>query len=125
MLAHQRKLDVIANNIANVNTTGFRSQRAMFQDLFYQTLQGARGPVPGFGGTNPMQVGLGVQIGSIDTDYSQASLITTGVSSDLNGFLCSERRRGKLLHPRWVVHRQCQWAADRAGHGAVRAGLPG
>jgi flagellar hook protein FlgE len=90
MLAHQRKLDVIANNIANVNTTGFRSQRAMFQDLFYQTLEGARGPVPGFGGTNPMQVGLGVQIGSIDTDYSQASLTTTGVSSDLavqgNGF---------------------------------------
>ena len=88
--AHQRKLDVVAANIANVNTIGYRSSRALFQDLFSQTLQGGSAPVGGFGGSNPQQIGLGVQIASIDVDYGQGSLLTTGVSSDLaiqgNGF---------------------------------------
>ena len=88
--AHQRRLDVVANNIANVNTIGYRGSRMVFQDLFSQTLQGGSGPVNGFGGTNPMQVGLGVQIGSIDVNHTQGSLFSTGVSSDLaiqgNGF---------------------------------------
>lgn len=83
LLVHQRRLDVIANNIANVNTTGFRSSRTQFQDLFSQTLEGPRGPVGSFGGTNPLQIGLGVAIGSIDTDFTQAALTTTGVASDL------------------------------------------
>jgi len=81
--AFQRKLDVIANNISNVNTTGFRSGRALFQDLFSQTVQGASAPSATSGGTNPMQIGLGVQIGSIDTDFGQGSLVTTGFISDL------------------------------------------
>lgn len=87
---HQRRLDVVANNIANVNTVGYRSARVLFQDLFSQTLRGGSAPLGTFGGTNPQQVGLGVQIGSIDTDFSQGSLLTTGNSSDLaiqgNGF---------------------------------------
>lgn len=86
----QTKLDVIANNIANVNTTGFRGGRVMFQDLFSQTLSGGSGPVGTLGSTNSQQVGLGVRIGSIDTDHSQGALTATGVSSDLaiqgNGF---------------------------------------
>ena len=88
--AHQRKLDVVASNIANVNTIGYRSSRALFQDLFSQTLKGGSAPVGQFGGTNPMQIGLGVQIASIDVDFGQGSLLTTGVASDLaiqgNGF---------------------------------------
>lgn len=83
LLAFQRRLDVVANNIANVNTTGYRSSRVLFQDLFSQTLQGARAPLGSFGGNNPMQVGLGVRIGTIDTDFGQGSLLTTGVASDL------------------------------------------
>ncbi|HUW61490.1 MAG TPA: flagellar hook protein FlgE [Candidatus Bathyarchaeia archaeon] len=83
LLAHQRRMDVVANNIANVNTTGYRSARVQFQDLFSQTLQGGSGPVGNFGGTNPLQVGLGVGIGSIDTDFGQGPLFSTGVSSDL------------------------------------------
>jgi len=90
LLAHQRRMDVVANNIANVNTTGYRSSRVQFQDLFSQTLQGGSGPVGDFGGTNPLQVGLGVGIGSIDVDFGQGPLFSTGVSSDLaiqgNGF---------------------------------------
>ncbi|MBI2431655.1 MAG: flagellar hook protein FlgE [Candidatus Hydrogenedentes bacterium] len=87
---HQRRLDVVASNIANVNTIGYRGSRVLFQDLFSQTLQGGSAPVGAFGGTNPQQVGLGVQIASIDVNHSQGSLVSTGISSDLaiqgNGF---------------------------------------
>ncbi|HOZ47413.1 MAG TPA: flagellar hook protein FlgE [Candidatus Hydrogenedentes bacterium] len=90
LLAHQRRLDVVANNIANVNTTGYRGSRVQFQDLFSQTLQGATAPEGDYGGSNGKQVGLGTAVGSIDVDHSQGSLITTGVASDLavqgNGF---------------------------------------
>lgn len=88
--AHQTRLDVVAANIANVNTIGYRSSRALFQDLFSQTLRGSSAPQGDFGGTNALQVGLGVRIASIDTKFDQGSLITTGVASDLaiqgNGF---------------------------------------
>lgn len=88
--AFQRRLDVVANNIANVNTPGFKSSRVLFSDLFSQTLEGAAAPNGNFGGTNPSQVGLGVNIGAIDVNHSQGSLLQTGVSSDLaiqgNGF---------------------------------------
>lgn len=83
LAAFQRRLDVVANNIANVNTPGYRSSRVLFEDLFSQTLQGARAPEGNFGGSNPIQVGLGVRIGTIDIDFSQGSLQTTGVSSDM------------------------------------------
>ncbi|MDQ1255901.1 MAG: Flagellar hook protein FlgE, partial [Candidatus Hydrogenedentes bacterium] len=90
LLAHQRRMDVVANNIANVNTTGYRGSRVIFQDLFSQTLQGAAAPNGAFGGTNPMQVGLGVGVGSIDVIHNQGSLLNTGLNSDLavqgNGF---------------------------------------
>lgn len=88
--AQQTKLDVVANNIANVNTTGYRSSRILFQDLFSQTLSGPSAPAGATGGTNPRQIGLGVQVGSIDVNHSQGSLVTTGINSDLaiqgNGF---------------------------------------
>ncbi|MCF6284152.1 MAG: flagellar hook-basal body complex protein, partial [Candidatus Hydrogenedentes bacterium] len=88
--AQQTKLDVVANNIANINTTGYRSSRILFQDLFSQTLNGGSAPTATNGGTNPQQIGLGVQVASIDVNHGQGSLITTGVNSDLaiqgNGF---------------------------------------
>ena len=83
LLSFQRRLDVIASNIANINTTGYRGSRVLFQDLFSQTLEGARATGGGFGGSNPLQVGLGVRVATIDTNFSQGSLITTGVASDL------------------------------------------
>jgi flagellar hook protein FlgE len=81
--ANQRRLDVIASNISNVNTTGYRSARVLFQDLFSQTLQGSSAPVDDFGGSNGQQVGLGVRIGAIDINFNQGTLFTTGVPSDL------------------------------------------
>ncbi len=90
LLAHQRRLDVVAANIANINTVGYRSSRVIFQDLFSTTLHGGSGAVGGFGGINPQQVGLGVGTASIDVDHGEGSLINTGISSDLaiqgNGF---------------------------------------
>ena len=81
--AFQRRLDVIANNVANVNTVGFRGSRVLFGDLFSQTLEGASAPEGTFGGTNPSQVGLGVGVATIDVDHTQGSLTATGFSSDL------------------------------------------
>ena len=71
---HQSRMDVIAHNIANVNTVGFKSSRMTFADAFSQTLQGAAAPnvETGRGGTNPMQIGLGVNVSSIQR------LMTTG-----------------------------------------------
>jgi flagellar hook protein FlgE len=80
---HQVKMDVIGNNIANVNTYGFKANRATFQDLLSQTLQGAAAPQAGRGGINPQQVGLGVQLASIDTLFSPGSLQGTGLNTDL------------------------------------------
>ena len=80
---HQVKMDVIGNNIANVNTYGFKASRATFQDLLSQTFQGASAPQSGRGGINPQQVGLGVQLASIDTLFSPGNLQGTGLNTDL------------------------------------------
>lgn len=88
--ASQTRLDVIGDNIANVNTTGFKSSRAMFQTLFSQTMNGGTKPGDTVGGTNPMQVGLGTMASSIQRNFTPGSIETTGVPSDLaiegNGF---------------------------------------
>lgn len=71
---HQTKMDVIGNNIANVNTVGYKSQSVTFSDVFYQTTQSASGAntETGKGGTNAKQIGLGSQVASITTAVSQA-----------------------------------------------------
>ncbi|OQP24849.1 flagellar basal body rod protein FlgG [Geobacillus zalihae] len=80
----QTKLDVIGNNIANVNTYGFKKGRTIFKDLMSQTISGASAPgTAGRGGTNPKQVGLGSQLAAIDTVHTQGSLQTTGRVLDL------------------------------------------
>lgn len=79
----QTKLDVIGNNIANVNTYGFKKGRTTFKDMVSQQIQGASSPQMNRGGTNPKQVGLGSQVSTIDTIHTQGSLQTTGRSLDL------------------------------------------
>lgn len=90
MKAFKSNLDVIGNNIANVNTIGYKAARATFKEMLSQTIQGASAPTSGRGGTNPYQIGLGVVIGSIDVDGSQGSMQSTGRQTDLaiegNGF---------------------------------------
>jgi flagellar hook protein FlgE len=76
-------MDVIGNNIANINTTGFKKGRVQFQDMLYQQLQGAARPTETLGGVNPKEVGLGMAIASIDTIYDQGSFQSTGIGTDL------------------------------------------
>jgi flagellar hook protein FlgE len=88
----QTKLDVIGNNIANVNTPGFKKSRTTFQDILSQTQAGGNGPTatPERGGTNPKQVGLGSTLATIDVIHTQGGAMTTNYPSDLsiegNGF---------------------------------------
>ena len=81
--AHQQWIDVIGNNIANSNTTGYKSNRATFASAFAQTLRFGSAPTGGLGGTNPLQIGLGVAFGSIDRTFSQGALTNTGRIFDL------------------------------------------
>lgn len=83
MRGFQTKLDVIGNNIANVNTVGFKASRVMFQDMLSQTIAGVSAPSDMRGGVNPKQIGLGVTIGSIDTIHTPGSAMTTNVVTDL------------------------------------------
>ncbi len=87
---HQTRMDVLGNNIANVNTNGFKKGRVTFQDLLSQTVAGAASPRDEVGGVNPKQVGLGMVVAAIDTIHTQGSLQTTGVMTDIaiqgNGF---------------------------------------
>lgn len=79
----QTKLDVIGNNVANVNTYGFKKSRVTFSDTMNQTISGASAATENRGGTNSKQVGLGSTIATIDTIHSQSSLQTTGRDLDL------------------------------------------
>lgn len=79
----QAQLDVISNNIANVNTTGYKSSRITFADALSETISGARGTAGNFGGANPVQIGRGASISSVDTMFKQGSLDSTGIITDL------------------------------------------
>jgi len=81
--AEQTAMDVIGNNIANASTTGYKASDASFQEAFAQMLQGASAPTGTMGGTNPVQVGGGTQLGSIDQLFTQGTLDNTGRNTDL------------------------------------------
>ena len=83
MQNHQTRMDVIGNNVANVNTTGFKRGRVNFQDLISQQLSGAARPTEEVGGINPKEVGLGMMVASIDTIHTQGALQSTGVNTDI------------------------------------------
>ncbi len=80
---HQTRMDIIGNNIANVNTAGYKSSRATFQEMLSQTIRAASAPTETRGGTNPHQVGLGVSLGSIDIKHTQGNTQSTGYVTDL------------------------------------------
>jgi len=81
--AHQTMMDVVGNNIANVNTVGYKSSAAVFKDTLSQMVKGAGAPQNGIGGTNPAQIGLGVQLATVTTNFTQGAAQLTGRSSDL------------------------------------------
>ncbi len=131
--SHQIFMDVVGNNIANVNTTGFKASAVIFQDLLSQTLNGAGSAALGSaGGTNPAQVGLGVRIAGIGTTFNQGAAQYTGRSTDFaiqgDGFFLVQQSGqrlytragsfildglGQLVTPEGGVIQG--WAADTAG----------
>jgi flagellar hook protein FlgE len=84
---HQLRIDVIANNIANVNTTGYKGSSVIFSDVLSQTLRGASAPTGRLGGINPKQIGLGMQIAAIHNIMQQSALENTARQTDfaING----------------------------------------
>lgn len=95
--ATQQALNVISNNLANLNTTGFKGQTANFQDLFYQNFGTT-------GAGNPIQVGAGSKMGSISSNFTNGSLLNTGVPSDVaitgNGFFIVQDANGTVDYTR-------------------------
>lgn len=100
---HQTMMDVTSNNIANVNTVGFKSSQTVFEDTLSQLLKGAGAPQGGNGGTNPAQVGLGVRLAAVNTNFGQGAAQTTGRTTDLmiqgDGFF-TVRQGGENLYTR-------------------------
>jgi flagellar basal-body rod protein FlgG len=105
MQAQQTNIDVTANNLANVNTTGFKKSRAEFQDLIYQTLR-APGGQTGTGASAPsgLQIGLGVRTAATQAMHSQGALSQSGNSLDIaiegNGFFQVQRPNGEMAYTR-------------------------
>lgn len=83
MSTAQTKIDVIADNIANMNTTAFKQSNVTFQNLFSRTLSSGSGPLGSVGGKNPMQVGFGTKLASITRNFTDGIFQSTGKSSDL------------------------------------------
>lgn len=138
--AHQTMMDVTANNIANVNTQGFKAGRALFADALSQTVRGGGIPTDGRGSTNPMQIGLGSRVAAVTTNFNQGALQLTGRVTDLaiqgNGFFVVERGGQQLLTRdgsfNWDSNGQLVtvggarvlgWAADPTT-GAINASTP-
>jgi flagellar hook protein FlgE len=80
---HQQMMDITGNNIANVNTAGFKSSQGVFEDTLSQMLKAAGSPQGANGGTNPAQVGLGMRMAGVSTNFGQGAAQTTGRSTDL------------------------------------------
>ena len=80
---HQTRMDVIGNNIANINTTGYKTSRVIFQDIFSQTVRGGMANTDINGGTNPVQIGLGIKLSTIDVMHTPAPYARTDNPFDM------------------------------------------
>ncbi|MDQ0754148.1 flagellar hook protein FlgE [Arthrobacter sp. B3I4] len=99
--AHQTMLDVTGNNIANVNTAGFKASSTQFQDTLSQMTQGASAPQGETGGSNPAQIGLGVRVAGVSTNFAQGSSQSTGRATDMmisgDGFFVTSKGGQQLF----------------------------
>ena len=98
--AHQTKLDVTGNNIANVNTVGYKASQTVFEDTLSQVVRNGSAPTAQAGGTNPAQVGLGVKVAGITTNFEQGATQNTGRSTDFmisgDGFFITQAGNEQL-----------------------------
>lgn len=97
----QQKIDVISDNIANINTVGFKESMINFSDVFTKTITLGSAPTGNLGGINPMQIGLGTKVSSISKNFSSGTPQSTGVISDLyldgQGFFCVQGPDNEIL----------------------------
>jgi flagellar hook protein FlgE len=104
MRSQQAFMDIVANNISNVSTTGFKAQRARFSDMLYQTLSGGSAGSSSAGGTDPSQIGLGVTLAGTDNTMGQGALRATGGPLDLavegDGFFVLKDASGNTFYSR-------------------------
>lgn len=106
MRSHQTKMDVIGNNIANVNTNGYKTQRATFRDIYYQQLKSPGEATEGkIGGTNASQVGYGVQIDTVDTIHTLSGYSPTNKNTDIyingDGYLMVQNASEEKFYTRY------------------------
>lgn len=119
--AGQTQINVIANNVANINTTAFKSANVTFSTLFSNTLSSGSAATRTGGGTNPRQIGLGTQVASISRDFSSGSFLQTGYNSDLmisgNGYFVVQDGSGTQY-----LTRDGHFTLDSAGNLVTAAG---
>ena len=101
---HQTRMDVIANNISNVNTIGYKVSRTVFQDIFSQTARSGSANREIIGGTNPVQIGLGIQLSSIDVLHTQSAFQRTDNPFDMmvngDGYFIVQNENGDYFYTR-------------------------
>jgi len=102
--SHQTMMDVIGNNIANVNTAGFKASRVVFSDIYYQMLSAAGAPTDDAGGTNPTQIGYGSSVASIDLLNTRGGYMQTDRTTDLyisgDGYFAVQDSAGQIFYTR-------------------------
>jgi len=129
LTAHQAKMDVIGNNIANVNTYGFKSSRVTFSDIYYQNVRNATAGGATTGGNNPSQVGYGVTVGSIDTVMSRSGFQMTDSGLDLaiagEGFFQVQDKTGNKFFTRAGILAIDNYGNLVDSHGNFVLGLTG
>ena len=120
--AGQSQINVIANNVANINTTAFKSANMTFETLYSRNLSYGSAATNEGGGTNPKQIGLGVKIGGITRDFSSGDFVSTGRDMDLmisgNGFFVVQDSDGKLYYTRDGV-----FSTDSEGNIVTQSGM--
>lgn len=120
--AGQQQINVVANNVANINTTAFKAASMTFETLYSNTISYGSAATKDGGGTNPKQIGLGVKIGGITRNFSSGDFVSTGRDMDLmisgNGFFVVQDSEGKLYYTRDGV-----FSTDSEGNIVTQSGM--
>ncbi len=120
--AGQQQINVVANNVANINTTAFKAANMTFETLYSNTLSYGSAATKDGGGTNPKQIGLGVKIGGITRNFNSGDFVSTGRDMDLmisgNGFFVVQDSEGKLYYTRDGV-----FTTDSEGNVVTQSGM--
>ena len=119
MRNHQTAMDVVASNIANVNTPGYKTSRVNFKEALYQTYNKGSSPGTETGGTNPTQIGLGMNVGGVTNIMTQGTVESTGKNTDImvqgEGFFVLGTMSGGVVTPAYYT-RDGSFAVDSQGY---------